>query len=128
MKPTTLKGPTGSEQVNAYLQALEHPLKAEIAAVRAIIMAADKKLAERIKWAAPSFYYKEDLVTFNHRNKSRVHLVFHHIAITQIPSPLLEGTYKDRRMLYLRHMPDVNAHKAELQRIMQTLVKCMDDL
>ena len=33
---------------------LEHPLKAEIHAVRAIILKANRKIAERVKWNTPS--------------------------------------------------------------------------
>jgi hypothetical protein len=108
------KRTTGRETVAAYLHVFDHLLKVEIAAVQAIILNADEKLAERIKWAAPSFYYKHDLVTFNPRNRSRVHLVFHHEAVTQIPAPLLEGAYKDRRMLYLQDMQEVKKHTKEL--------------
>ena len=119
---------TNPAMVNEYMQTLEHPFKAEIAAVREIIMASSEKLSERIKWAAPSFYYKHDLVTFNHRNEKAVHLVFHHIAIVQIPSELLEGDYKDRRMVYFKNMEDVRAKQVELERIMKSLVEMMDNL
>ncbi|MES2704458.1 MAG: DUF1801 domain-containing protein [Bacteroidota bacterium] len=116
-----------TEAVNEYMQKLEHPLKAEIEAVRSIILKADKKLAERVKWSAPSFYYKHDLATFNHRATKHVHLVFHHIAITRIPSALLEGDYKDRRMVYLKDMKDVKAKKKELDSIFKQLVRMMDE-
>ncbi len=61
-------------------------MKAEIEAVRTIIKNADSKMLERIKWNAPSYYYKEDLVTFNPRATKHVHLVFHHAAIVKIKS------------------------------------------
>ena len=91
----------GRAQVNEWFKELDHPLKKELNAVRKIIIAADPKLNERIKWAAPSFYYLEDLVTFNHRNTNQVHLVFHPLAIVENRSALLQGDYKDRRMMYL---------------------------
>ncbi len=119
---------TDEAHVNEYLQKLEHPLKAEIVAVRGIIMGSSEKLSERVKWAAPSFYYKHDLVTFNHRNQKAVHLVFHHVAITKIQSTLLEGDYKDRRMTYFESMEAVRAKQPELQRIMQELVEMMDNM
>ncbi len=119
---------TGTEAVNEYLQQLDHALKAEIEAVRAIIMASSDKLSERVKWAAPSFYYKHDLVTFNHRHQRLVHLVFHHVAIVQIQSALLEGDHKDRRMMYFNSMEDIQAKQPELDRIMKELVQAMDQL
>ncbi len=113
---------TDAEKVSDYMQLLEHPLKAEINALRAIIMAAHPALRERIKWNAPSYYAKVDLVTFNLRMTQRVHLVFHHAAIVNIASVLLEGDYKDRRMMYFENMTEVQTHQAELQRIMVELV------
>ena len=116
-----------TEKVNEYLQKLEHPLKREIALVRTIIIGSNKKLAERIKWNAPSFYYREDLVTFNCRAQKHVHLVFHNIAIVKIKSPLLQGEYKDRRMVYFNNMKEVKENKKELERIMNELIKILDE-
>lgn len=117
---------TDAELVEEYMQKLVHPLKAEIEAVRIIIKKANKKISERIKWNAPSYYSSADMVTFNPRATDCVHLVFHHEAIVKIESNLLEGDYKDRRMLYLRDMQAVKANKKELERIMNELVKMVD--
>ncbi len=94
--------------------------------VRKIIKGADKKIAERIKWNAPSYYYKEDLVTFHLRATKHVHLVFHRPWIVNIKSGLLEGDYKDRRMMYLRNMQEVKANKKELENIMNELITFID--
>ena len=110
-------------QVEAYMEQLEHPLKAEIEAVRNIIKNADPEIKERIKWNAPSYYTSADLLTFNHRLQTKVHLIFHHIAIVQIKSALLEGDYKDRRMMYFTGMSDIHAKKAELQRVIREYVQ-----
>jgi len=115
-----------AEIVAEYMDKLDHPLKAEIEAVRTIIKNANSKIAERIKWNAPSYYYKDDLVTFNHRDNNRVHLVFHHPEIVHISSPLLQGDYKDRRMLYLQNMQQVKTQKKELEKIMNELIKRID--
>jgi uncharacterized protein YdhG (YjbR/CyaY superfamily) len=58
------KKTTDSEQVEQYLSKLEHPMKAEIEALRTIIKGANPKISERIKWNAPSYFYQEDLLTF----------------------------------------------------------------
>ncbi|MBK9014156.1 MAG: DUF1801 domain-containing protein [Saprospiraceae bacterium] len=90
---------TDETLVAEYMQNLEHPLKAEIEALRQIIKAANPAISERIKWNAPSYYAKEDFLTFNHRMVDKVHLIFHHAKIAEIDSPILEGDYKDRRMV-----------------------------
>ncbi len=116
-----------AEKVNDYMSKLEHPLKAEIEAVRIIIKASNPKINERIKWNAPSYYYKQDLVTFAPRTARGVHLVFHHPLIVAIQSPLLEGHYKDRRMMYLHYMAEVKEHEKALQTIMNSLVEMIDN-
>src|SRR4051812_25516449 len=107
------------QEVDAFMQLLEHPLKNEMEAVRQIIKT-NSRLSERIKWAAPSYYFdKTDLVTFNLRQAKGVMLVFHHIAIVSIKSDLLEGDYKDRRLMYFANMAEVEVKKPELERIMK---------
>lgn len=114
---------TDAEQVTEFMDKLGHPLKAEIEAVRNIIRNANPKISERIKWNAPSYYTSADLLTFNPRSLKNVHLVFHHIAIVQVQSPLLEGDYKDRRMVYFTDMQDIEGKKSELERILNEYVQ-----
>ena len=114
-----------TEEVNAFMKLLDHPLKDEIEAVRNIIKS-NKKIAERIKWNAPSFFYTDDLATIHVKAKQHVHLIFHHPAIVKIKSALLEGDYKDRRMMYFENMKEVKARKKELARIIKELVDLMN--
>ena len=111
--------------VAEYMEQLEHPLKAEIEALREIIKSAHPDIRERIKWNAPSYYCGDDFLTFNHRMQDKVHLIFHHIAIASIESPLLEGVYKDRRMVYFPDMAFIQQEKAELIRVIQALLVSM---
>mgnify|MGYP006326737729 CR=1 FL=1 len=117
---------TDKEKVTQYMTKLKHQLKDEIEAVRKIIKGSDKRISERIKWNAPSYYNIEDMVTFNHRNQKAVHLVFHHPFIVKIKSKLLLGDYKDRRMTYFKDMKEVKSSKKELERIMNELIKKID--
>lgn len=112
-------------QVAAYMQALEHPLKEVINEVRKVIMDATPHLQERIKWNAPSYYYQQDLLTIHVKAQQHVHLIFHHIAIVSIESPLLEGAYKDRRMLYIKDLADLHHKKQELSRILIAVTEDM---
>lgn len=113
-----------STEVDAFMEQLDHPLKAEIQVVRDIIKA-NRKISERVKWNAPSFFYTDDLATIHVKAKQHVHLIFHHPAIVKIKSALLEGDYKDRRMMYFENMPEVKARKKELTRIIKELVDLM---
>ena len=97
--------PTEPEQVNEWMDKLDASFKPSINAVRKIIKAASAKLNERIKWNAPSYYYNEDIVTFGPtKAKDKIILVFHHPNIVKVRSELLQGNYKDRRLVYLNSM------------------------
>jgi len=110
--------------VDAFLQKLHHPLKAEIESLRKIIRSASSEITEQIKWNAPSYSYRgEYLVTFNLREMKRIHLVFHNPMIAQINSPLLEGDYADRRMAYFSDMKDIKSKKADLVQVLKQLIK-----
>jgi hypothetical protein len=122
MKKTKSIPKPDDQQIAEFMDLLVHPLKKEIEAVRTIIKNADDKINERIKWNAPSYYYKADFVTFNPRNTKQVHLVFHHPSIVNIRSVLLEGDYKDRRMAYFNDMNDIISKKKELERIIKESV------
>ena len=115
-----------SAEVDAFMKKINHPLHEEIEAVRSIIKKANKKIAERVKWNAPSFFYTDDLATIHVKAQQHVMLIFHHPAIVKIKSALLEGDYKDRRMMYFTGMKEVNARKKELIKIVNGLIKIMD--
>ena len=65
-----------TDEVNEYMKSLQHPLKAEIEAVRNIIKNANSKIGERIKWNAPSFFYIDDMAAFNPRAQNYVQIIF----------------------------------------------------
>jgi len=106
---------------------LDPGMKPAVDAVRIIIRSAGPKLNERIKWNAPSYYYKEDILTFGPvRSKDKVILVFHHPNIVKIRSLLLQGDYKDRRLVYFNSLSEIKSGKKELERIIDESVKMMD--
>ena len=111
-------------KVDLYMADLDHPFKAEVEALRNIIKSTNKEITEQVKWNAPSYSYRgEYLVTFNLRETKRIHLVFHNPMIPQIKSPLLEGTYVDRRMTYFSGMKDIQTKQAEFKAILKKLVE-----
>ncbi|HWN88164.1 MAG TPA: DUF1801 domain-containing protein [Chitinophagaceae bacterium] len=118
---------TEEEQVNEWMNKLDTQMKPAVNAVRKIIKTAGPKLNERIKWNAPSYYYKEDIVTFGPaRSKDKIILVFHHPNIVKIGSSLLQGDYKDRRLVYFNSLSEIRSCKKELERIINESVKMMD--
>jgi uncharacterized protein YdhG (YjbR/CyaY superfamily) len=114
------------EQVNTWLTKLEPVVKKEVEAVRKIIKDSSTKLSERIKWNAPSYYYKEDILTFGPYKTQKLLLVFHHPAVVKVKSKLLEGEYKDRRLVHFKDKADAEKNKKELVRIINEIIKTID--
>src|SRR5687768_12215247 len=126
-KKTTVVKLNDTEKVEAYIDALNHPLKKEVEAVRSIIKNANSKLNERIKWNAPSYYYMDDIVTFGPLRSEKILLVFHHRFVVKVESKLLEGDYKDRRLVYLDSMKAIKANKKELEQIINEIIDLIDN-
>jgi hypothetical protein len=114
--------------VEAYLRDVDHPFKAEMEAVRAIILGVSDKISERIKWNAPSFYYKEDLGAFNPRATEYAHLIllFPDGAGMDDNGGLLEGNHKDRREAKFHSLNDVKAKKPTLEKLVKNWIALRD--
>jgi len=69
--------PLPGNEVDAFLETLEHPLRDDVVRVRQLILSALPDITEAIKWNAPSFRATEFFATFNLRAKDEVQLIFH---------------------------------------------------
>ncbi len=115
------------EQVREFLLKLEHPLKAEIEAVRTIILSVDQRIAEGIKWNAPCFHYKGDMTVIHVRAQQHVHLVWPSGAEIGGDSAVLEGDYPDgRKMSYFRSMAEVKAKQSQLKQAVRAWMRIQD--
>jgi hypothetical protein len=112
--------------VDAYMERLDHPFKAETQAVREIINGVDPRITEQVKWNAPSFSYKGYMATFNLHATRHLHLVWHNGVVLEDPAGLLEGDYPDRRMTYFTGMADVEAKRPALEGLVRQWVERMD--
>ena len=118
-----------TEQVDEFMDKLDHPFKAEVQMVREIIKNVNRDVTEKIKWKAPTFSYKgEYLVTFNLWEKKRIHLVFHNPMISNVKSTLLEGDYDHRRMAHFSDKNDIQAKKTALEKVLKDLIKLQKEI
>jgi len=126
-------------KVDAYMQNLKHPLLKVVEALRKIILSADKKVGEEIKWNAPSFFYtgemkpfnpkeyKRYIIVFNLYKKDCIRLVFPTGAKLEDTSGLLEGDYADgRRLAMFYDMKDVKSKEKTLQKLVKKWLKLLD--
>jgi len=119
--------------VEAFLAALDHPSRAEIVALRDIILGADPSIAEGIKWNAPSFRTREWFATFQLRAKGGVQVILHlgakrradaagGIAIAD-PQSLLEWLAPDRASARFRDMADVDAKRTAFASVVRAWIE-----
>jgi len=66
-----------SAEVDEFMSGLEHPMAAQVESLRSIILDADPRVAEAIKWNAPSFYVDEHFATFSLHHPERLQVVLH---------------------------------------------------
>jgi uncharacterized protein YdhG (YjbR/CyaY superfamily) len=120
------KAKDGSADVDAYMIALKHPQKDVIQAVREAIVNADKRMQERVKWNAPSFYHivadgrAMDFAAFNPRAKGFVQLILlFPMGVVDDPTQLMRGNWKDRREARFADMAEVTKKKSALNKLVK---------
>ena len=128
--PRAKNAVTGTTEVDAYMNALKHDQKGVIQAVREVIMNADKRMRERVKWNAPSFYHVTgdgtamDFAAFNPRAKVFVQLILlFPMGVVADPAKLLQGDWKDRRETRFVDLSEVSKKKAALARVVKAWLK-----
>ncbi|GMU07771.1 DUF1801 domain-containing protein [Corallococcus caeni] len=121
-----------ADEVEQYMAELEHPLKAEIQAVRTAILASDASITERIKWKAPSFVHSgDDRVTFRLAPKGIFQVILHRGAKVkdtkgfafEDESGLVEWLAPDRGVVSFPDAKTVKAKKAALVKLVVRWMK-----
>jgi len=66
--------------VNDWFASYENPMKPVVMRVREIVLGADARMDECIKWQAPTFTFEGNLASFYPKSKQHASLLFHHGA------------------------------------------------
>jgi hypothetical protein len=96
-----------SPEVDAWFGGYENPQKDLVQAVRTVLLDADDRLAEAIKWKAPTFVYKGNLASFFPKSTKHVTLMFHTGATLPDPDRILEGDGEVARSVKIRDHEDL---------------------
>jgi hypothetical protein len=126
---STKRNVSAPETVETFLEALQHPFKPEILALRQIILEADPSIAEAIKWNAPSFRTSEYFATMHLRAKAGVQLILHlgakvrgdtaaGLAIAD-PEALLTWLGKDRASATFHDLDQIQARRSAFTNIIR---------
>ena len=115
-----------SQDVDQWMAAYDNPQKASVQRIREIIMAADGRMEETIKWQAPTFMYKGNLASFFPKAKAHASLMFHTGAEIPGDFPHLEGDGDQARTMKFGDLDEVEARKGELEAIVVAWIAMKD--
>jgi hypothetical protein len=101
--------------VDAWFDRYENPQKDLVRAVRDVVLGADDRVTEAIKWQAPTFMYRGNIASFYPRATRHVSLMFHTGASLPDPTGLLEGSGDTSRVAKVTDAADLDS-KAEALR------------
>ena len=132
MVTTKQKSKPAPPTVDEFLATLDHPAKAEILALRQLILAANPRIGEGVKWNAPSFHTTEYFATFHLRAKVGVQLILHlgakvrdnstaGMAIAD-PQSLLTWLAKDRASISFHDLAEIRTRQNAFQALIQAWI------
>lgn len=119
---------SNTNKIDAFMDKLKHPLKAEMREAISIIRSTGEVLEEDVKWGGPSFDYKEPMATINPRLTECVVFIFHKGELIKDKSGLLEPASKGKAYLKLHSMEEIIRNKANIQNIVKEWVTVMNTL
>ena len=102
--------------VDRWLDEAAHPLDATIRRAREIILGADDRVTESIKWKTPTFAYRGNIASFN-PSKRLVSIMFHRGAEIPGDHPRLEGDGRLARTMRFNDLEELEAGRADLAEV-----------
>jgi hypothetical protein len=100
--------------VDQWLDDADHAVGAMMRRAREIILEADGRVTESIKWKTPTFAYKGNIASFN-PSKNHLSIMFHRGAEIPGDHPRLEGDGKLVRTMRFADLDQLEAGRAELE-------------
>lgn len=124
--------PRHSPEVDALIASYEEPAASLARALRPVLLGADARIAEEVKWKSPSYHAGEQFATLNVRPGRPPVLVLHRGAKVRpdlpsrlpIPDPtgLLDWRTNDRANVVLQDAADVEAKQEALRAVLSAWI------
>jgi hypothetical protein len=117
-----------TNEVDGFMAQLAHPHKDAIQDIRSLVLSADPRVKERIKWNAPSFFIDDDFATFRLQPPNAIQLVLHTGAKVKAqprtfsiddPHKLLKWAARDRCVLTLESAE----HAQQMREAVASIIK-----
>ena len=104
--------------VDRWLDAADHPLDGMLRRVREIILGADARVTESIKWKTPTFEFNGNIASVN-PSKRFISLLFHRGAEIPGDHPRLDGDGALVRTMRFADPDELEAGRAELEAVIR---------
>jgi hypothetical protein len=115
-----------SPEVDAWFAGSEHPQKVVMEAVRAVILGADDRVSESIKWKTPTFVYRGNIASINPQAKRFVSLLFHRGAEIPGHHSILTGGGEVARYAQFDDLAAVDRDRAALEAVIRAWCDARD--
>jgi hypothetical protein len=104
--------------VDRWFDQAGHPLDATMRRARDIILGADGRVTESIKWKTPTFAYRGNIASFN-PSKHLLSIMFHRGAEIPGEHPRLEGHGRLVRTMRFADLEQLEAGSADLEAVIR---------
>jgi hypothetical protein len=113
-------------EVDAWFMAYTNPQKAVVERIRQVILDADARITESVKWSTPTFSYRGNLVSFQPRATNFVSLLFHEGASIPGRHSRLEGDGPHVRTMRFSDLADAEQGADELRAVVRAWCDARD--
>jgi uncharacterized protein YdhG (YjbR/CyaY superfamily) len=108
-----------SREVETWLERYDNPMREVVMRVRDIILGADPRIGECIKWQAPTFTFEGNLASFYPKSKQHASLMFHMGARIPGKHPRLEGSGNTSRVMKIGSVAEAEAARRDIEKIVR---------
>ena len=115
------------KEVDDWLNEYENPMKPVVMKIREIILNADSRIDECIKWQAPTFTYKGNLASFFPKSKKHASLMFHQGAKIPGSHKLLTGDAKAGRTMKIATVEEAEQNNDGIKAIVKAWCDWRDE-
>jgi hypothetical protein len=107
-----------NSEVDRWFDQADHPLDATMRRARDMILGADGRVTESIKWKTPTFAYKGNIASFN-PSKHLLSIMFHRGAEIPGDHPRLEGDGRLVRTMRFTDLDQLETGRADLEAVIR---------
>jgi hypothetical protein len=105
-------------KVDRWFTERHHPMEAAMQRAREIILDADDRVGETVKWQTPTFVFEGNIASFTPA-KSFVSLMFHRGAEIPGSHPRLDGDGEFARTMRFKDLAAVEEGRTDLQEVIR---------